>query len=122
MTNRTHVCFAFLFGLAFSLVTLLLSLSIIQIIKLQLTSYVIFMHVCSQAAVLHDTVEDTNTTLEEIEEQFGEEVRSLVDEVSDDKSLPKQERKRLQVKEESLILSHLSVLVLVDCQRSSQES
>ena len=50
-----------------------------------------------QAAVLHDTVEDTNTTLEEIEQLFGQEVRSLVDEVSDDKSLPKEERKRLQV-------------------------
>lgn len=50
-----------------------------------------------QAAVLHDTVEDTNTTLEEIDQLFGQEVRSLVDEVSDDKSLPKEERKRLQV-------------------------
>ena len=51
-----------------------------------------------QAAVLHDTVEDTQTTFDELEKLFGEEVRSLVDEVSDDKSLPKQERKRLQVR------------------------
>ena len=51
-----------------------------------------------QAAVLHDTVEDTQTTFDELEKTFGEEVRSLVDEVSDDKSLPKQERKRLQVR------------------------
>ena len=51
-----------------------------------------------QAAVLHDTVEDTQTTLDELEEHFGEEVRSLVNEVSDDKSLPKQERKRLQAR------------------------
>ena len=50
-----------------------------------------------QAAVLHDTVEDTQTTFDELEKTFGEEVRSLVDEVSDDKSLPKQERKRLQI-------------------------
>lgn len=48
--------------------------------------------------MLHDTVEDTDTTLDEIEEQFGGEVRGLVDEVSDDKSLPKMERKRLQVR------------------------
>lgn len=50
-----------------------------------------------QAAILHDTVEDTDTTFEEIEDQFGQEVRSLVAEVTDDKSLPKTERKRLQV-------------------------
>ena len=50
-----------------------------------------------QAAVLHDTVEDTQTTLDEISDRFGPEVRGLVDELSDDKSLPKMERKRLQV-------------------------
>ncbi|XP_028393967.1 guanosine-3',5'-bis(diphosphate) 3'-pyrophosphohydrolase MESH1-like [Dendronephthya gigantea] len=50
-----------------------------------------------QAAILHDTVEDTDTTFEEIEGIFGDEVRNLVDEVTDDKSLPKQERKRLQI-------------------------
>jgi len=50
-----------------------------------------------QAAVLHDTVEDTETTLDEIEEHFGPHVRSIVDEVTDDKSLPKEERKARQV-------------------------
>ena len=50
-----------------------------------------------QAAVLHDTVEDTDTSFEELEVAFGQEVRALVGEVSDDKSLPKMERKRLQV-------------------------
>lgn len=49
------------------------------------------------AAVLHDTVEDTDTSLDEIEREFGTEVRGLVDEVSDDKSLEKMERKRLQI-------------------------
>lgn len=49
------------------------------------------------AALLHDTVEDTETTPEEIERAFGSEVRSIVEEVTDDKSLPKAERKRLQV-------------------------
>jgi len=42
-------------------------------------------------------VEDTDTTLDEIESTFGVEVRGIVDEVTDDKSLPKAERKRLQV-------------------------
>lgn len=50
-----------------------------------------------QAAILHDTVEDTETTLEEIETCFGSTVRSIVAEVTDDKSLPKMERKRLQI-------------------------
>jgi guanosine-3',5'-bis(diphosphate) 3'-pyrophosphohydrolase len=49
------------------------------------------------AAILHDTVEDTETTLAEIEEHFGPVIRSLVQEVTDDKSLPKPERKRLQI-------------------------
>jgi guanosine-3',5'-bis(diphosphate) 3'-pyrophosphohydrolase len=49
------------------------------------------------AALLHDTVEDTDTTREEIAEWFGENVASLVMECTDDKSLPKQERKRLQI-------------------------
>jgi guanosine-3',5'-bis(diphosphate) 3'-pyrophosphohydrolase len=49
------------------------------------------------AAILHDTVEDTDTRPEEISHRFGEEVLSLVLEVTDDKNLPKQERKRLQI-------------------------
>lgn len=49
------------------------------------------------AALLHDTVEDTETTLEELHARFGAEVAGIVAEVSDDKSLPKQERKRLQI-------------------------
>jgi guanosine-3',5'-bis(diphosphate) 3'-pyrophosphohydrolase len=49
------------------------------------------------AAVLHDTVEDTQTTFLELEERFGPEVASLVRELTDDKSLEKSERKRLQI-------------------------
>ena len=49
------------------------------------------------AAILHDTVEDTNTTLLEIEENFGPVISSIVQEVTDDKTLPKPERKRLQI-------------------------
>jgi (p)ppGpp synthase/HD superfamily hydrolase len=50
-----------------------------------------------QAAILHDTIEDTDTTPEELERAFGAEVRQVVEEVTDDKSLPKADRKRLQV-------------------------
>lgn len=49
------------------------------------------------AAVLHDTVEDTETTYEDVLRAFGQRVASLVMEVTDDKSLAKAERKRLQV-------------------------
>lgn len=49
------------------------------------------------AAVLHDTVEDTKTTLEEIEANFGPRVRSIVAEVTDDKSDSKIKRKLDQV-------------------------
>jgi (p)ppGpp synthase/HD superfamily hydrolase len=50
-----------------------------------------------QGAALHDTIEDTKTTPEELEAAFGPEVRRVVEEVTDDKRLPKTERKRLQI-------------------------
>jgi guanosine-3',5'-bis(diphosphate) 3'-pyrophosphohydrolase len=49
------------------------------------------------AAVLHDTVEDTETTFDEIALRFGAAVADLVREATDDKSLEKAERKRLQI-------------------------
>ena len=49
------------------------------------------------AALLHDTVEDTETTLEELQAGFGKAIASVVMEVTDDKKLPKAERKRLQI-------------------------
>nr|XP_021397482.1 guanosine-3',5'-bis(diphosphate) 3'-pyrophosphohydrolase MESH1 [Lonchura striata domestica] len=50
-----------------------------------------------QAALLHDTLEDTATTPAELEARFGAAVRRVVEEVTDDKRLPKAERKRLQI-------------------------
>ena len=49
------------------------------------------------AALLHDTVEDTETTVAELGEHFGAQISGIVAEVTDDKSLPKAERKRLQI-------------------------
>jgi len=49
------------------------------------------------AAILHDTVEDTKTTFEELEEIFGIDIANVVREVSDDKNIIKALRKRLQV-------------------------
>jgi guanosine-3',5'-bis(diphosphate) 3'-pyrophosphohydrolase len=47
--------------------------------------------------MLHDTLEDTETTYDELVASFGSDVADLVREVTDDKTLPKAERKRLQV-------------------------
>lgn len=49
------------------------------------------------AAILHDTVEDTQTTFAELEARFGAEIAGIVREVTDDKELPKSRRKELQV-------------------------
>jgi guanosine-3',5'-bis(diphosphate) 3'-pyrophosphohydrolase len=49
------------------------------------------------AGLLHDTIEDTDTTPEQIAEQFGERVRDLVLEVSDDTRLRSPQRKRAQI-------------------------
>jgi guanosine-3',5'-bis(diphosphate) 3'-pyrophosphohydrolase len=49
------------------------------------------------SALLHDIIEDTDTSAEEIKALFGDRVASIVMEVSDDKALPKNERKKLQV-------------------------
>lgn len=50
-----------------------------------------------RAAILHDTIEDTETTYAELLERFGAAVANIVQEVTDDKSLPKPRRKELQV-------------------------
>lgn len=50
-----------------------------------------------QAALLHDTVEDTDTSFEEIESVFGTKIRNIVEEVTDDKKLAKEMRKHLQI-------------------------
>jgi len=49
------------------------------------------------AAILHDTIEDTDTDPEDIKNLFGEDILKLVEEVTDDKSLPKEVRKKLQI-------------------------
>src|SRR5438309_12074651 len=49
------------------------------------------------AGWLHDTIEDTAMTREELAHRFSERVAELVVEVTDDMSLPKDERRRKQV-------------------------
>jgi guanosine-3',5'-bis(diphosphate) 3'-pyrophosphohydrolase len=66
------------------------------------------------AGVLHDTVEDTETTPEEVEALFGAEVRTLVAEVTDDKSLPKAKRKRLQIEHAPSLSAHAKEIKIAD--------
>jgi guanosine-3',5'-bis(diphosphate) 3'-pyrophosphohydrolase len=49
------------------------------------------------AALLHDTLEDTQTTPEELQQHFGQQVLFLVQEVTDQKDLPQAQRKQLQI-------------------------
>jgi (p)ppGpp synthase/HD superfamily hydrolase len=51
------------------------------------------------AGFLHDTIEDTGTTAEELDQVFGSDIAALVVELTDDKSLPQQVRKERQVQE-----------------------
>lgn len=66
------------------------------------------------AAILHDTIEDTETTEAELVHEFGQHIASIVLEVSDDKSLPKAERKRLQVEHASAISDSAKLVKLAD--------
>jgi len=67
-----------------------------------------------QAALLHDTIEDTETTPEELRARFGRKVAKIVAEVTDDKNLPKAERKRLQVEHAPHISREAKLVKLAD--------
>jgi guanosine-3',5'-bis(diphosphate) 3'-pyrophosphohydrolase len=66
------------------------------------------------AALLHDTIEDTETTPEELRREFGPRVAGIVAEVSDDTSLPKTERKRLQVEHAPHLTREAKLVKLAD--------
>jgi len=66
------------------------------------------------AALLHDTIEDTKTTPEELIDNFGERVCHLVQEVTDEKSLPKLERKQRQIDHAKEISKDAALIKLGD--------
>ena len=66
------------------------------------------------AALLHDTIEDTETTREELDAAFGARVASIVAEVTDNKRLPKVERKRLQIVHAAHITREAKLVKLAD--------
>jgi len=66
------------------------------------------------AAILHDTLEDTRTTFEELRERFGLPIAETVAEVTDDKSLPSQRRKDLQVEHAPHLSERAKLVKLAD--------
>ena len=66
------------------------------------------------AALLHDAIEDQGITRGTIAERFGEDVAALVEEVTDDKSLPQEVRKRRQVEEAPNKSHRAKILKLAD--------
>jgi guanosine-3',5'-bis(diphosphate) 3'-pyrophosphohydrolase len=66
------------------------------------------------AAILHDTLEDTQTTPAELRDAFGDRIAGIVEEVTDDKNLPKAERKRLQIEHAPAISREAKLVKLAD--------
>jgi GTP diphosphokinase / guanosine-3',5'-bis(diphosphate) 3'-diphosphatase len=66
------------------------------------------------AALLHDTIEDTATTAEELRAEFGARIAAMVEEVTDDQSLPKADRKRLQIEHAAALSAGAKLVKLAD--------
>jgi GTP diphosphokinase / guanosine-3',5'-bis(diphosphate) 3'-diphosphatase len=66
------------------------------------------------AAILHDTIEDTDTTEEELIEHFGTEVTNLVFEVTDDMDLDENTRKHLQIINAPKLSTYASLIRIAD--------
>jgi GTP diphosphokinase / guanosine-3',5'-bis(diphosphate) 3'-diphosphatase len=66
------------------------------------------------AALLHDTVEDTDTMADELQREFGAGICGVVLEVTDDRTLAKAERKRLQIEHAAVISDRAKLVKLAD--------
>jgi (p)ppGpp synthase/HD superfamily hydrolase len=66
------------------------------------------------AGLLHDTIEDTQVTAQDLEQRFGKDVAGLVLEATDDKTLPKETRKALQIQTAPQKSTRVQVLKLAD--------
>ena len=66
------------------------------------------------AALLHDTVEDTETTPAELREVFGDRIAGIVEEVTDNKNLLKADRKRLQIEHAAHLSREAKLVKLAD--------
>lgn len=66
------------------------------------------------AAALHDTIEDTEATAEELRSIFGEKITTIILELTDDKSLPKHVRKEKQIEHAAHCMPETKVVKLAD--------
>jgi guanosine-3',5'-bis(diphosphate) 3'-pyrophosphohydrolase len=66
------------------------------------------------AALLHDTLEDTDTSAEELAGHFGERVRRRVEEVSDDRALTRERRRAIQVEKAPVLSREAKLIKLAD--------
>ncbi len=66
------------------------------------------------AALLHDTIEDTDTTEDELRKAFGDRIAGIVAEVTDDTTLPKAERKRAQIDHAAALSGGARLVKLAD--------
>lgn len=66
------------------------------------------------AGFLHDTIEDTDTTYEDLKREFGENIADIVKECTDDKSLTYEERKRLQIEHATHISPQAKMVKIAD--------
>ena len=66
------------------------------------------------AALLHDTIEDTDTTRQELERHFGAVIAGIVSEVTDDKSFAREDRKRLQIEHAHALSPAAGLVKLAD--------
>jgi guanosine-3',5'-bis(diphosphate) 3'-pyrophosphohydrolase len=66
------------------------------------------------AALLHDTIEDTETTYDELRHEFGPEIADVVAEVTDDPSLKKEARKLAQIEHAHLKTPRAKLVKLAD--------
>jgi (p)ppGpp synthase/HD superfamily hydrolase len=66
------------------------------------------------AGLLHDVIEDTDVTAADMSKRFGQDVTTLVMEMTDDKSLPKEERKRLQIEHAPKMSARAQIIKLAD--------
>ncbi len=66
------------------------------------------------SAILHDVIEDTETTSDEIEKEFGNNIASIVEELTDNQNFEKQKRKKIQIKNAPFLSKEATIIRIAD--------